>query len=170
MRCTRVRRAHHKLKLVGSGDDRVGRLEGRLDDQAVPHAERQQILDRDRPSCGDGVVERPVDPLQHPAVGQLREEPVDRIFNGERALFNKEHRRGREDRLRHRGDTKDRVAPHRLAAAERHHTDRIDVNVLAAGNERDDARQFAVRDASGHRVMKAIEACLRRGTNHPHKD
>src|SRR5207237_141311 len=60
----RVRRAHDELELVGCLDDREGRIEGRgrggLDDHAVAHPERQQVLDGDRAVGRDRVVERTV--------------------------------------------------------------------------------------------------------------
>ena len=62
-----------------------------------------------------GVVERPVEPLQHPAVGELGQQPIDRLVQPQLALLDQDHRRHRRDRLGHRGDAEDRVAPHRVA-------------------------------------------------------
>ena len=150
MRRTRVWWPHHEVQILRRGDDRVWRIERRLEDQAVPHAERQQVLDRDRATRGHRLVERPVDPLQDLAFGQLRKEPVDGLIQCQPALFHKEHRRQRQDRLRHRRDAKDRVAPHRLFTTERHHADRVDVHVLTVRDKRDHTWEFTIRDSSGH--------------------
>ena len=52
---------------------------------------------------------------QHLAVGQLGQPPVHRLVEPEPALLDQDHRRRGGDRLGHRGDAEDRVAPHRRA-------------------------------------------------------
>jgi hypothetical protein len=85
----------------------------------IPEAEGQQVAEGDRAVGRHGVVERAVDGAQHPAVGQLRQPAVDRLVEAKDALLDQNHRRRGGDRLGHRGDAKNRVAPHRVGAADR---------------------------------------------------
>ena len=151
---------------MGRPDDRKRRVEGGLHEQPMAHAEGQQILDRDRAIGRDRVVERTVDVPEGPAVGQLGQQPVDRLVQGHRAVLHQQHRRRGEDRLGHRRDAKDGVAPHGLVAAERHRADRVDVHLVTLGHEGHHPRHLTSRDASSHRLMQALEPGLRKGCLH----
>ena len=93
--------------------------------------------------AGTRVVERCVDPSEHSAVGQFREQPVDRLVESEPAFLDEHHDRGRADRLGHRGNPEDRVAAHVSAVAERHLAEYECLNIGSVGNEADHARREA---------------------------
>jgi hypothetical protein len=55
------------------------------------------------------------------------------------------------------GDAEDRVAPHRVASADRLHADRIDMCFAAPTDQRDEARHITALDMTGHDVVHALE-------------
>src|SRR5205823_3592141 len=114
--------------------------------------ERQQIAHDDRPRRRHGIVEGRVDSLQHFAVGQLGQQPIDRVAQPQLAFFDQDHRRRGRDRLGQRRDAEDRVAPHRLATTDRLHADRVDMHLTAPAHQRDQARHFAALDIARHDV------------------
>jgi hypothetical protein len=61
----------------------------------------------------DGVVKRTVEPTQHPAVGQLRKERLDRIVEVQHTILNQEQGHRRDHRLRIGADAHERVDGHR---------------------------------------------------------
>ena len=62
----------------------------------------------------DGLtVDRPSWLDEHPAVGQLREQLVDRLVEAQPALLDQEQGADRDDRLGHRGDPEDGVVADR---------------------------------------------------------
>src|SRR5205807_2914591 len=73
------------------------------------------------------------------------------------ALFDQHHRCGRDDGFRERRDAKDRVAPHRIATAERLLADCVEVMVVTAGDDHHDSRELTLGDASRHRLVQGIE-------------
>ncbi len=132
----------------------------RSHDEAEAQAEGQQVAHRDRPVRRHGLVERPVEPLQHLAVGQLGQQPIHRLVQSQLAFLHQDHRRRGRERLGHRGDAEDRVATHRVAAADRLEADRIDMRLAAPADQRDDARHVAALDIAGHDLVHAAEPRL----------
>ena len=125
---------------------------GRPHDDAEAHPEGQQVAHDDRPPGGLGVVERPVDPLQHPAIRPARAgagPPARRA--GSCTPQPGSSRRG-GDRLGHRGDPEDRVAADRVTA-DRLRADRVDVRLAAPAEQCDQAGHLALRRGRpGHRA------------------
>ena len=130
---------------------------GASDDARSPSRNVSRSRTRDRPLRRHGVVERAVEARQHPAIGELGQQPIDRLVEAQRALLDQDHRRRGRDRLGHRGDAEDRVAAHRLAAAERLRADRVDVHLAAAADQRDEPRHAAALDVAGHDVVHAAQ-------------
>jgi hypothetical protein len=110
-------------------------------DFAVPRAIRQQVAYGDRARRGHRVVQLAVDGPQDLPVRELRQEGVDGVVEPQRAFLDENHRRHRRDRLRHRGQAKNRIAPHRRRAVERQGADCVDVLGAPAADERDEAGQ-----------------------------
>jgi hypothetical protein len=100
----------------------------------------------------DGLLQRAVDAGQHPLAGQLGQQLVDRLLEVDDVVLDQDHRGGGEHRLGHRGDPEDRVAAHRHATVESRRADRLDPDVVAARDERDDPRELATLDACRHRL------------------
>jgi 4-hydroxy-4-methyl-2-oxoglutarate aldolase len=69
--------AHARPLLVRGGQDRI-RVR-RPKDEA--HAQGQQVAQRDRPLRGHGVVERPIEPPENPAVDHFRQQPIHRLVD-----------------------------------------------------------------------------------------
>ena len=61
------------------------------------------------------------------------------------------------DRLRHRSQAEDRVAPHRRAAVERQRADGVHMLLAAPADERDEARQPAAVHVAAHGVVHPRE-------------
>jgi hypothetical protein len=59
------------------------------------------------------IADGPFAAGQHPAVGQLGKQVVDRVVEPEPALLDEDERGHRGDRLGHRRDAEDAVGPHR---------------------------------------------------------
>ena len=101
---------------TGAQPELAHRVEQRLrprrrEVHAEPEPERQHVVHRDRPLGRDGVaVDRPRGVDEHPPVGQLGQQLVDRIVEAQPALLDEEQRADRHDRLGHRGDAEDAVA------------------------------------------------------------
>jgi hypothetical protein len=114
VRCGRLRRPHAQPLLVRSGQDRI-RVR-RPQDEAEAHAQGQQVPQRDGPIRGHGVVERPIESLENPAVGQFRQQPIHRLVEAQPAVLHQDHRCRGRNRFGQRADAEDRVAPHRVAA------------------------------------------------------
>jgi hypothetical protein len=127
--------------------------------------ERQQIARRDGARRRHRVLERSVGAAQHAPVGELREQPVDRLVEGEEALVDERERGRRRDRLRRRGDPEDRVAPHRRAA-DRELAERLDVNVPAARHEGDEAGNPAGADVRSGGCRDPLHARLCQAFGH----
>jgi hypothetical protein len=66
-------------------------------------------------------------------------------------------RRRGHDRLGHRSDTEDGVAPHRLALATGFHTERTDVYLVVPADQRDDAGHVAALDMAGPLCIRTSE-------------
>ena len=162
VRRARVWLTEDKLQRIGGFDNRerwIERwIEGRLEQVAEAHAERQQVVERDRATGRDRVVEWTVDPPEDPPVGQLGKPRVDRLIQSQLALFDEHHRRRGEDRLGHRGDAKQRVAAHGLGAAERLEADGVDVHVVTLSDQAHHSGHFAVLDTSRHGGVQTFEA------------
>jgi hypothetical protein len=82
---------------------------------------------------------------------------IHRLVQAQPAFLYQDHRRGGGDRLGHRGDAEDRVAPHRVGAAERLQTDRIGMHLAPPADQRNESRQFAALDEACHDVMHATK-------------
>ncbi len=127
--------------------------------RADTEAKGQKIAQRDRASGRHGVVERTVDALQHLAVRELGQQRVDRIVQPQLRFFDQDHGGRGRDRLDDRRDAENRVAPHRVLAAERLHAERIDVRLAAAADEGHESGHPAALDMAGHRLVHADEPC-----------
>ncbi len=134
---------------------------GRRHDDAEAQPEGQQIAQGDRPARGHRVVDRPLEPAQDPAVGQLGQQPVHRLVEPQPALLHKDQGRDGRDRLGHGGDAEDRVALHRPPTVGRGAAERLDVHLVAAAHQRDDPRHGAALHVTGHHVAHAPEPYLR---------
>jgi hypothetical protein len=82
------------------------------------------------------------DPPEHSAVGQLREQPVDRLVESELAFLDEHHDRSRGHRLGHRGNSEDCVAAH-VRTFERHLAEHERLDFGSAGDEANHARRKA---------------------------
>ncbi len=109
-----------------------------------------------------GVVERPVELFQHPAVGQLGQYRVDRIVQPQLAFLDEDHRRAGGDRLCHRGDAENRVALDRIAAVERFRAERLDMGLTAAADQRDKTGHLPALDEPSHHLPQTAEPGFRR--------
>jgi hypothetical protein len=74
------------------------------------------------------------------------------------AFLDKNHCCGGRDRLGHRGDAEDRVASHRIAAAEYLRADCVDVHLIPAAHQADDAGNLTALDIAGHHIAHTIKA------------
>ncbi len=122
--------------------DRRGRS-GRPHDHAEAHAEGEQVAQGDRAVGGHGVVQRAVDVLEHLAVGQFRQQAVDRLVQPQLALLDQDHRRHGGDRLGHRGDAEDRVPLERVVLAQVLVPDHVHHRLAAAMDHGDDPGDLA---------------------------
>jgi hypothetical protein len=107
-----------------------------------------------------GVVERALQGAQHLAIGQLRQQRIDRVVETQRALLDQDHRRGGHDRLCHRRDTKDRVAPHWIATVEHCVADDVDVRLAPPADQRDETGKISALHVTGHGLVHALEPCF----------
>lgn len=138
-------------------------MSARCHDQPEAHPEREQVAHCDRPLGGHRVLERPVEALENRVIGELGQQAIDRLVEPKPAFLDEEHRRCRRNRLGHRADPEDRVAPDRLATGERGGADRIDVQLAASRQQRDDSGHCAALDTARHDVVHAVEARLQHG-------
>ena len=112
------RRRHLGLRWAGAQVEHGHRLEHRLrpgarEVHAQPEPEREQVPHRDRPGGGDRLaVDGTVRIDQHPPVGELRQQVVDRLVEPEPALLDEDEGCDGDDRLGHRRDAEERVAAH----------------------------------------------------------
>jgi hypothetical protein len=82
---------------------------------------REQVKHRDRPVERLRLGHRPGRAFQHLHVGQFGQPVRHRIVEADLAFFQQLQDAGADNRLGHRGDAEDRVAPHRLARLDIHH-------------------------------------------------
>jgi hypothetical protein len=123
---------------------------------APPQPERQEVAERDRPVRRDGVaVERPPPVDEHPPIGQLGQQVVDRVVEAQAALLDQDQRADRSDRLGHRGDAEDAVAldGRRFAPAEAARPPHLDV--VIAGRQPGDAADVVPFDVAGHDIAES---------------
>jgi hypothetical protein len=108
---------------------------------------REQVAERDRPGRRLRVVEGAGGRPHHPHGRELRRPAGDRVVEREVARFEKGERSHRGDRLRHRGDAKEGVAPHGTGVVEVADAGagRVD-DTSAAPDERGGAGQMALVD------------------------
>src|SRR5258707_560019 len=105
----RARRPHANLLLIRDLEDRI-RL-WRRHQLSEAHTKGQQITHRNGPLRGHGVVERPVKSLQDLALSQFWQPAIHGLVQPQLAFFHQDHRRRSDDRLAHRGNAEDGVAP-----------------------------------------------------------
>ena len=98
--------------------------------------------------------------FEHLAVGQLGKQPIHRLIQPQLAFFHQDHRRGGRDRLADRRDAKNRIAAHRVLAAQGLHANRINMHLAAPADQRDQSGNVAVLDMAGHHVVHAVEPRL----------
>ena len=109
-------------------------------------------------SRGDGVaVDRPARIDEHPPVGELGQQLVDRLVEAQPALLDEDQRGDRDDRLRHRGDSEDGVALHRIARRRGSARRTADGDVVVARHQPGGAAQRAVLHVAGHHLGQPIE-------------
>ena len=134
---------------------------------AGAEGEGEQISHRDRPLGRNGAFKRPARISEDRHVRQLREQFVDRIAEADRAVLDKGHRAGGNDRLGHRADPADRVGCHRrlrARALEGEHAHRLDVDLAVAGNDGDRTRDEAVVEVTSERVAYPGDSIRREPT------
>ena len=141
---------------------------GRSNDHAKPHAKREQVTQRQRPDCRHGVIQWPVYPPQHAAVRQLRQQPVDGLIEPELALLNQDHCGHGRNRLGHRCDAEDRVAPDRIAPVPILAADGIHVRLAMPAEQRHNACHLAPLDMTCKDIVHAVEPRLRESTTDRH--
>ena len=142
----------------------LDRMPGRPDHHgAQTEGEGQEIAHADRTLCRHRDVDRRFEALEHAAVGQFWQEIVDRIVEPELALLDQDQGRRRRDRLGHRGDAEDGVAPHRGVALERLPADRLDMGLAAPAHQRHQAGHGAARDVGGESMVQARRSHLAHG-------
>ena len=112
------RRRGLRLRRSGRQSGRRQRRErrrgpGRGEVDAQPEPERQDVAHRDRPGRRHGARGRVRRVGEHDPVGQLRQQPVDRLLEGEDAVVDQREGGRGHHRLGHRGDPEDRVRRHR---------------------------------------------------------
>ena len=130
------------------GDRDRSRLGG---DHAGAEGVGQQIPQRYRAFCRNGVVQWPVGIGEHGHVRQLREEVVDRVIEAEGAVLDERHRTRGDDRLCHRAHATDRVACHRRprpCALEREIARCFDLHLAVAGEDGHHTRDEAGVDVT----------------------
>ncbi len=153
----RAERAELQFPLGGLDGVRVGRRH----DGAEPQAEREQVVDGDRPLGRHGVVEGSVETSEHVSIGELGEELVDRTAQLEHPVLDEDHGRGGRDRLAQRGDPEDRVPLERFVVVDCLGADDVDVHVVLGtvvpGDERDEPRHLARLDVAGHELVQSVE-------------
>ena len=103
-------------------------------------------------------MERCVDPAQHPPPGQLGEEPLHRVLEGQHAVVDEGHGAGGGDGLGDRGDAEDGVARQRRRIVESGGAEHLDVDVVAPRHEGGEPGNLATRDVCDEAVVEAIEA------------
>ena len=130
-----------------------------------PERERQQPPHRHRSLGGNRVVERAVHPTQHPAVRELRQQPVDRLVQLEQALADQGQRRGRRDRLRRRRDPEQR-RPLNQPLADREGPERLDVHLVAVCHQRDQSRNLVLAHVRGRDRGEACQPVLAQSHAH----
>jgi len=124
---------------------------------ADAEAKGEKVAQRDRALRRHCIVEWAVDAPEDLAVRELRQQRVDRIIEAQLRFLDEDHGGRGSDRFRDRSDAEDRVAPHRVLAAERLDADRIDVRLAAPADERDEAWHPAALDVTGHGLAHAGE-------------
>src|SRR5215217_4797468 len=124
-------------------------------EQAESWRKGEKIANGDRPVGGNGVVDRPVEALEHLPIGELGKEAIDRLIEAELAFLDQDHRGSGGDWLRHRGDAKDGVARHRLAI-DRSPPDHVNFRLAAPADEGDQSGDRAMLDVARHQIMHAI--------------
>ena len=153
----RAERAELQLPLGGLDRVRVGRRH----DGAEAEAERQQVVERDRPRRRHGVVEWCVEAAEHAAIGELRENLVDRCVELQHTVVDEDHRRRGSDRFGQRRDPEDRVSLQRCVVVDGLGADHVDVHVIpvsvVAGDEGDEPRHLARLDVPGQAVVQPLQ-------------
>ncbi len=127
-------------------------------DHAEAEAEGQQVAQGDGAVGRDGVVQRPVEALEHLAVGQLRQQAIDRLVEPQPALLHQDHGRRGGDRLGHGGDAEDRIPLQLVAALAILQAGYVDHGLPMPVDQGDGAGDLARFDRPPGRVMQALEA------------
>ena len=146
-----------ELELLLGGLDRV--RVGRGHDGAEPHAERQQVVDGDRPLGRHGVVERSVEAAEHASIGELGEELVHRAVSSSTpsstriiaaaAAIGLVSEAIRKIASRWSG------ASSSIAFVPITSTCTSSLGAVVPGDERDRARHLARLDVAGHEVVQS---------------
>lgn len=119
-------------------------------------------MQRDGAWRGIKVVGRALRVAQYHPVRQFREPAVDRIVEADPAFFDEGQRGSGDDRLGHRGDADDRIAPDRCLRLLVAPAERADVGFLAvAMDERDQTGDLAAIDLTLQDRAQAFQACCR---------
>ena len=107
---------------------------------------------------GHGVVELGIDRAQHPAVGELRHELIDRRVEVQGPVLDEGHCGDGGDRFGERCDPEDRVARERPGVGERGRADRVDVDIVAAGHQGDEPGHVTGFHVARHRLVQPVPA------------
>ena len=151
----RARRPHANLLLVGGRENWI-RI-WRRHQLPEAHTEGEQITVRDLPLRGHGIVERPIESLQHLALSQFGEQSVHWLVQPQLAFFHQDHRCNSDDWLGHRGNAEDGVAPHWGAITDRLRPHHINMHLAPPADQRDETRHFTALDIAGHDLVHAAE-------------
>jgi len=147
---------------------RLGRGE-HLAHHAETERERQQVADSDRTGRRHGLIQRAIHPAQHPAAGQLGQQPVHRLIEPEQPFGGHRERDRRGDGLGRRGNPEDRVTGHRAPAC-RQPAQCLDMHLAAAGHQRDQSGDPLVAHVTPSRRVQPFQSCRRqpgRRTHYP---
>jgi hypothetical protein len=147
-----------RVQVRGRAHDRPGLVS---DEHGALHAEApgegEQVAHGDRPPRGHRLLERAVRPDQHPTVGQLGQQLVDRPVQFEQAGVDQREDDGSRDRLGHGRDAEERVAPHRRPA-DGHHSCRRNVEDVAVRDAGHHARCLSLVNRARGDLVDSIHA------------
>ena len=125
---------------------------------AEAELERQHVPDRDRAGRGHGgAVDGAPSVDQHPPVGELGEEVVDRIVEPQPALLHEHEGGDGHDRLGHRHDPEDAVPADGLGPAPGQDAGDPDLHVLVPGPEPRHAGDVIAFHMARHRLAQPVE-------------
>ena len=127
---------------------------------AEPERGGQQVPYGDRPSRGNGLVQRTVDPLQHLTVGEFGQPLLHRVVQSQSALVEQGHHRRHRDRFGRGRHAEDRVPAHRRATVMAHRPDRLDVRLITQADQGDESGDLPGLDMPCQYVAHSVQPRL----------